>query len=62
VTAATAVHEMVLKFGGGGGNHRIVLSCTCLPGHDPIEARMRFPAGEVIAAWRAWHEERGITL
>lgn len=45
----------------------IAMSCTCRrvrrPGraqHAVIEARPRFPAGEAIAAWQAWHEREGM--
>jgi len=51
------------------GGHRIRVSCTCLavrrsgrPGHETIEARTLFPAADVLAAWRAWHAERGVAV
>ena len=27
-----------------------------------IEARTLFPAADAIAAWRAWHADRGVTV
>jgi len=34
---------------------------SCVRG-EPIAARMPFPAADAVAAWRAWHAERGIPL
>lgn len=56
--------------------HQIVLflvasntavSCNCLHhpglrGWTPIEARHVFPAADAKAAWRAWHEQQGVTV
>jgi hypothetical protein len=53
---------------------QITLSCTCRArswrwGHggtflryEEIEARKVFPAADAIAAWRAWHAERGVSV
>jgi hypothetical protein len=54
-------------------DHQITVSCNCLaPRKGPhsgrgrprgfIEARDVFPAAEAIAAYRAWHEQRGISV
>ena len=55
------------------GGKALLLSCTCAPrvprsrpggppAYEPIEARTLFPAAEAIAAWRAWHAERGVAV
>jgi hypothetical protein len=52
---------------------RIAVSCNCLarpsgPGagrgrpREIIESRTEFPAADVIAAYHAWHGERGIEV
>lgn len=67
MTTLTIPHQIVLTTSGWD----LVLACTCTaswPGHggraryEPIETRPRFPAAEAIAAWRAWHEERGVEV
>jgi hypothetical protein len=49
----------------------LTVSCTCTaswPGHggraryEEIEIRRVFPAAEAIAAWRAWHAEKGVAV
>jgi hypothetical protein len=46
----------------------IIMSCTCTARggnrqrREVIEARTRFPAADAIAAWRAWHAERGVVV
>jgi hypothetical protein len=48
----------------------IAVLCTCqLPGRTRrdkpqavIEARKVFPAADALAAWRAWHEDKGVTV
>lgn len=48
--------------------NKISVSCTCLArvpwqrGRGIIESRTLFPAAEAIAAWRAWHAERGVAV
>jgi len=72
---ATALHEIVLRLAQDPRAYRsgkaITVACTCTaswPGHggrpryEPIEARTRFPASEVLAAWRAWHHARGVIV
>jgi hypothetical protein len=66
-----AAHQ--IRMANRDGN-QITLSCTCRGrpwrwGHggtflryEEIEARTRFPAADAIAVWRAWHEERGMTV
>ena len=66
-------HQVVLRLGpdprAGRYGQAILLSCACRArnsgrkrGYEPIEARTLFPAAEAIAAWRAWHAERGVTV
>jgi hypothetical protein len=62
---AALPHEIAMR--SGSGTKLIVVSCTCLAGpggrcRDTIEARPVFPAAEAVAAWRAWHAERGVTV
>ena len=52
-----------------GSRCAIMVSCTCLvvrqpgrPAYQRIETRMAFPAAEAVAAWRAWHAERGVIV
>jgi hypothetical protein len=62
-----AEHQIVLRQCGND----ITLSCTCAvwrsghggrPRHEVIEVRYSFPAGEAIAAWRAWHAAQGVIV
>ena len=73
ITAPEIRHELVLRQAPDPGLFRsglaLVLSCTCTavshggrPRREVIEARTRFPAAEALAAWRAWHEERGVIV
>ena len=67
-------HQIVLRLGPdprpGRYGQAIILSCACLArnggsrrrGYEPIEARTLFPAADVKAAWRAWHEEQGVEV
>jgi hypothetical protein len=61
----------MLTQGRYGGRGEQAVSCTCTartgknggrPRYEPIEARTRFPAADAIAAWRAWHAERGVVV
>lgn len=60
-----APHQIVILFAG----HWVAVSCTCLNGHgrlrrnrarQVIEARDVFTIPDEVAAWRAWHQERGV--
>jgi len=59
-------HAVTLTFTGND----IAMSCTCrarrgfgdLESFEPIECRRVFPAADVKAAWRAWHEQRMIAV
>ena len=60
-----AAHQIVLRQCGND----IMVSCTCQrirgpgrAGHLPIESRARWEAAGAVAAWRAWHEERGVIV
>jgi hypothetical protein len=61
-----ARHAITLTFTGND----IAMSCTCrarrgfgdLESFEPIECRRVFPAADVKAAWRAWHEQRMIAV
>ena len=67
-------HEIILTHGPDPRPYRsgraLLLACSCSastrhggrPRHDVIEARAVFPAAEAIAAWRAWHAQRGVTV
>jgi hypothetical protein len=72
-----AEHQIILRRTADTRPYRnglpIIMSCTCRPylpqmrpggrrRHEPIEARTRFPAADAIAAWRAWHVERGVVV
>ena len=64
-----AAHQIVLSSSKPGCGAGIAVSCTCrrVPragrsGFTPIKTRKLFPAAEAIAAWRAWHESREITI
>jgi hypothetical protein len=46
---------------------QMAVSCNCLhrprqKGWTPIEVRQLFPAADMDAAWRAWHQERGVIV
>lgn len=50
-----------------GGGYQFAVSCNCTihgprSRYEPIEARALFPAAEAVAAWRAWHSERGVIV
>lgn len=56
-------HQIRLRSRG----HHIAVSCTCLcsrggRSRQLIEMRKVFPATDALAAWRAWHQERGVKL
>lgn len=57
-------HQIMLCATGRG---QIAVTCNCLSRrhrswYTVIEARHLFPAAEAVAAWRDWHEQRGITV
>ena len=64
----TGGHQPVFFLGWPSGKHLIALACTCMDsrgtgrGRPRIAVRAVFPAAEALAAWRGWHEEKGITL
>lgn len=66
---ASLPHQIVLYIHAQGrGGNKLGLSCTCLRWHGNgrgrwfIETRSgSFPAAEAIAAYRAWHADRGVT-
>ncbi len=73
MTRELVPHQIRLSLlqGTYGGGSKIALSCTCTartgphgarPRREVIEARTLFPAADVLAAWRAWHAERGVAV
>jgi hypothetical protein len=73
----TAEHQIILRRTKDTRPYRngwaLIMSCTCRPympqarpggrrRHTPIEVRDIFPAAEALAAWRAWHDERGAAV
>jgi hypothetical protein len=62
-------HQMALSIVRRHGSQVIQVSCACLavpragrPRHTVIASRYLFPAADAIAAWRAWHAERGVIV
>jgi len=54
-----AAHRIDILVSGGA----LTVTCPCLDAGQCIEARPgAFPAGEAVAAWRAWHAEQGIEV
>ena len=58
---AAAGHQIVIT-GARHWFHKVIaVSCNCLHG-KPIRTWGTGQPGEAVAAWRAWHEERGVTV
>jgi hypothetical protein len=55
-------HQIVIRRNGAS---RIIVSCNCLAHthakwYQAIESRGVFPARDALAAYHAWHSERGV--